>query len=104
MSRIHHKILQAMKNHTEFRRKVWLACARIPPGRTRTYGWIARKIGRPGAARAVGTALEKNPFAPAIPCHRVIRSDGSLGGYSGQGGLNKKRQLLSNEKRSALKR
>jgi O-6-methylguanine DNA methyltransferase len=63
----------------------------------RTYGWIARAIGKPGAARAVGTALAKNPFAPTIPCHRVVRSDGGSGGYSAKGGLKKKVLLLKKE-------
>lgn len=89
-----------MKKYPPFDRDVWNACAQIPRGETRTYGWIARKIGRPHAARAVGTALGRNPFAPGIPCHRVVRSDGSLGGYSGRGGLRRKKALLEAEKRS----
>ena len=55
----------------------------IPLGETRTYAWVAGKIGRPGAARAVGTALRKNPFPLIIPCHRVIKSNGQLGKYAG---------------------
>lgn len=70
---------------------------RIRPGQTQTYGWIAGKIGKPGAARAVGRALGQNPFAPEVPCHRVIRADGKLGGYSGRGGLMVKRRLLERE-------
>ncbi len=66
----------------------------IPAGRVRTYGWVARKIGHPNAARAVGNALKKNPLAPMVPCHRVISSNG-IGGYSG--GLEKKRRLLEKE-------
>ena len=92
------KILKAMQAHPPFYRKVWLACARIPKGEVRTYGWIAAQVQRPGAARAVGTALAKNPFAPIIPCHRVIRSDGSLGGYSAKGGLKTKKKLLAKER------
>ena len=67
----------------------------IPRGEVRTYGWVARKIGLPRACRAVGNALAKNPFAPEVPCHRVLRSDGLLGGYSG--GVKKKEHLLASE-------
>lgn len=91
-------IASEMKKHPLFYQKVWKACAAIPRGETRTYGWIARRIGKPGSARAVGNALGKNPFAPVIPCHRVLRSDGSLGGYSGSGGLRQKLSLLKKEK------
>ncbi len=86
-----------MEGYPLFYRKVWEACARIPKGETRSYGWIARRIGRPGAARAVGRALAQNPFAPAIPCHRVIAADGRLGGYSAPGGLRAKIRLLRKE-------
>ncbi|HVE14702.1 MAG TPA: MGMT family protein, partial [Elusimicrobiota bacterium] len=65
------KILKAMKSHPPFHQKVWKACAEIPKGQVRTYGWIARRIGSPKAARAVGQALGANPFAPTVPCHRV---------------------------------
>jgi O-6-methylguanine DNA methyltransferase len=91
------RIRQAMKSHSPFRQAVWRACAEIPRGEVRTYGWIARRIGRPGAARAVGAALGANPFAPVIPCHRVVRSDGKMGGYSGPGGVKTKRTLLTKE-------
>lgn len=97
--KINEQIQNAMKNYTSFEQRVWKACASIPAGQTRTYGWLARKIGKPGAARAVGSALGKNPFAPTIPCHRVVRSDGGLGGYSGQGGIKTKAALLEKEKR-----
>jgi O-6-methylguanine DNA methyltransferase len=80
---------------TEFQRRVYLAVCRIPRGQTRSYRWVAERIGRPGAARAVGNALNRNPFAPIVPCHRVVRSDGSLGGYSR--GQAKKRALLRKE-------
>ena len=86
-----------MKKYPAFTRAVWRACARIPKGEVRTYGWIAKQIARPGAARAVGQALGANPFAPLIPCHRVIAADGSLGGYAG--GLEMKRRLLKSEQR-----
>ena len=91
------KILQAMKSHPPFYQSVWKACALIPKGRVRTYGWIAKKVGKPGAARAVGRALGKNPFAPAVPCHRVVGVGGRLTGYSGPGGVAKKRRLLKAE-------
>jgi len=90
-------LLMKMKKYPIFFQKVWGACATISKGETRTYRWVAQKIGRPKAARAVGTALSKNPFAPQIPCHRVIRSNGSLGGYSGVGGIKKKASLLHRE-------
>jgi O-6-methylguanine DNA methyltransferase len=83
---------------TFFQRAVLLACARIPAGQTRTYSQIARAIGKPHAARAVGNALAINPLAPAIPCHRVVRADGALGGYSAKGGVKKKKLLLKCEK------
>lgn len=80
-----------------FDRKVYLACASIPKGEVRTYGWVAQQINCPGAARAVGVSLSKNPFAPKIPCHRVIRSDGHMGGYSGPGGIAGKIRRLKRE-------
>ena len=82
---------------TPFQRSVLFECAKIPKGQTRTYFQIARAIGKPGAARAVGNALAKNPLAPLIPCHRVVKSDGSLGGYSAKGGRGRKRLLLKQE-------
>ncbi|MDD5259718.1 MAG: MGMT family protein [bacterium] len=83
---------------TEFEKKVYAACKTIPRGETRSYAWIAKKIGQPRACRAVGNALHKNPFAPAVPCHRVIRSDGNLGGFAS--GTAKKIRLLGAEKRA----
>lgn len=80
---------------TPFARKVYRAAGRIPRGQTRSYQWIAGQIGRPRAVRAVGNALKRNPFMPVVPCHRVVRSDGSLGGYAG--GLSRKRALLRRE-------
>jgi methylated-DNA-[protein]-cysteine S-methyltransferase len=74
-----------------------MACAEIPKGETRTYGWIAKKIGQPKAARAVGRALGANPFAPTIPCHRVVGANGKLTGYSGPGGISQKRKMLLKE-------
>lgn len=98
MRRLPAKILDEMRKYPPFYRKVWKACAEIPKGEVRTYGWIARRIGKPKAARAVGQALGRNPFAPQVPCHRVVASDGSLGGFSGPGGLKAKRRLLERER------
>lgn len=92
-----------MRKYPDFYRKVWLAAMSIPEGETRSYKWIAEKIGRPKAARAAALALKRNPFAPEVPCHRVIRSDGSPGGYSAKGGIRKKLQMLAEEKRKAAK-
>ena len=80
---------------TEFQKKVWSSCRSIPYGQTRSYGWIAARIGQPGASRAVGNALSKNPIPIIIPCHRVLVADGGIGGFSG--GLEVKRQLLKLE-------
>ena len=82
---------------TEFQLKVWAYLRKIPRGSVRTYSQVAKDIGKPLAIRAVANAIGKNPYAPKIPCHRVIRSDGSLGGYSGKGGLKTKRFLLKKE-------
>ena len=76
---------------------VWEALKTIPRGETRTYTEIAQQIGRPKAVRAVANAIGKNPYAPEIPCHRVVRTDGSLGGYSGPGGIETKIRLLREE-------
>lgn len=91
------KILVSMKTYPAFQQAVWKACASIPKGQVRTYGWLARKIGKPGAARAVGAALGRNPFAPTVPCHRVVGADGRLTGYSGAGGVAAKRRMLRAE-------
>ncbi len=80
---------------TEFQRRVWSALADIPFGETRSYGDIARAVGRPGASRAVGQANHHNPVAPIVPCHRVVTSDGQLGGYGG--GMKLKKSLLDHE-------
>ena len=79
----------------EFQRKVLEKCAEIPPGEIRPYGWIAEEIGKPGAVRAVGTALAHNPVPILIPCHRVVRSDGKIGNYAY--GSPMKRALLESE-------
>ncbi len=82
---------------TPFQKKVWTALCKIPKGQTLTYAELAQRIGKPKAVRAVGNAVGKNPFAPAVPCHRVVRSDGMLGGYSGKGGIKTKIKLLTQE-------
>ena len=82
---------------TEFQIKVWAYLRKIPYGTVKTYSQVAKGIGKPLAARAVANAIGKNPNAPKIPCHRVVRSDGSLGGYSGKGGVKIKRFLLKKE-------
>lgn len=80
---------------TPFRRAVMEECARIPAGETITYGQLAERVGRPGAARAVGRVMATNPFPFIVPCHRVVGSDGTLHGYGG--GLDKKAKLLTRE-------
>ncbi|MCX6651378.1 MAG: methylated-DNA--[protein]-cysteine S-methyltransferase [Methanomassiliicoccales archaeon] len=84
---------------TEFSRQVWEALRKIPYGQTRSYGEVAAMIGRPGAARAVGQANNRNPLSIMIPCHRVIGADGKLVGFVA--GLKIKQQLLELEKRHA---
>ena len=81
-----------MKTKT-FADKVRDVVRKIPSGKTLSYTEVARRAGSPKAARAVGQALSKNPFAPIIPCHRVIRKDGKPGGYSGPGGVKIKIEL-----------
>tara|TARA_B110001450_G_C17169703_1_gene298844 strand:- start:8 stop:301 length:294 start_codon:yes stop_codon:yes gene_type:complete len=88
--------LQQMKG-TTFQLKVWTYLKKIPRGSVKTYSQVAKSIGKPLAVRAVANAIGKNPYAPRIPCHRVIRSDGSLGGYSGKGGIKTKKLLLKKE-------
>jgi methylated-DNA-[protein]-cysteine S-methyltransferase len=82
---------------TPFQRKVWAGLLKIPRGKTVTYKELAKIIGKPMAVRAVANAVGANPIAPHIPCHRVIRSDGKLGGYSGKGGIKTKKALLAKE-------
>ena len=83
---------------THFQLKVWDYLKKIPKGKVKTYLEIAKAIGKPKAFRAVANAVGQNPNPPKIPCHRVIRSDGNLGGYSGKGGIQEKRRLLMSEK------
>jgi len=82
---------------TKFQIKVWKFLKTIKKGETVTYSEVAKAINKPKAVRAVANAIGKNPYAPKIPCHRVIRSDGSLGGYSGPGGIKTKKKLLKSE-------
>ena len=83
---------------TKFQLKVWKYLKTIPKGTVKTYKQVAIAIKKPNSARAVANACGKNPYAPKIPCHRVIRSDGGLGGYSGRGGIKTKLRLLRSEK------
>jgi len=85
-----------------FTQAVLKITAQIPYGEVRSYRWVANKLGRPKATRAVGNALGRNPIPIVIPCHRVVRSDGSLGGYAL--GLSWKRKLLSLERAALVKR
>ena len=82
---------------TDFQRDVWRALLKIPRGETVSYKRLAMMAGHPRAIRAVANAVGKNPCAPDIPCHRVIRSDGGIGGYSGAGGIAAKKKLLAEE-------
>ena len=82
---------------TKFQIKVWKEIQKIPHGETRSYKDLALAIGSPNAARAVANACAKNPYAPKIPCHRVISSNGTLGGFSGIGGIKAKKKLLKKE-------
>ena len=82
---------------TKFQVKVWKYLKKIPPGSLKTYSQVAKGIGKPLAVRAVASAIGKNPYSPQIPCHRVIRSDGTIGGYSGKGGIKTKKFLLKKE-------
>ena len=82
---------------TKFEVKVWQYLKKIPFGSVKTYSQVAKGIRRPLAVRAVANAIGKNPYSPKIPCHRVIRSDGSIGGYSGKGGVKTKKLLLKKE-------
>ena len=81
---------------TSFEKEVYKCVMKIPLGEVRSYKWVAEKIGKPNACRAVGRALHKNPFPLIIPCHRVVKNDGSLGGYSWGEGT--KKNLINLEK------
>jgi len=86
------------KKLTSFQLAVLKAASKIPLGETRSYKWIAEKVGSPNSVRAVGQALRRNPYPLIIPCHRVIKSDGSCGGYAGRYD-SKKKELLDIEKK-----
>lgn len=96
MSKLPKKILKEMKKYPPFYQKVWKACSKIAKGKTMTYGELAKMARSPRAARAVGQAMKNNHFAPYVPCHRVVASNG-IGGFSGKGGLKTKIKLLKKE-------
>lgn len=89
------KVPLNFSGYSDFDVAVWKCAMRIPYGQVRSYGWIAEEIGRKGAARAVGNALGRNPFAPIVPCHRVVAGDMRIGGFSG--GVELKKSLLELE-------
>jgi methylated-DNA-[protein]-cysteine S-methyltransferase len=89
-----------LSEQPEFRRKVQLACRKIGYGQTVTYAELARRAGQPSAGRAVGSAMSHNPVPIVIPCHRVVRSDGGLGGFSAPEGISLKKRLLEMERGS----
>ena len=82
---------------TDFQRAVWRAIREVPAGQTASYQEIAQAVGKPSAYRAVGTATGRNPLGIAVPCHRIVRSDGGLGGYGG--GLHRKEWFLEHERK-----
>ena len=82
---------------TKFQIKVWKYLKKIPKGKVKSYKEVAIAINRPKSARAVANACANNPYAPKVPCHRVIRSDGCLGGFSAHGGVKAKKRLLKKE-------
>jgi methylated-DNA-[protein]-cysteine S-methyltransferase len=88
----------ALEGVPEFHRRVYEVARAIPPGEVLTYGEVARRLGEPGAARAVGQALGKNPFAPVVPCHRVLAAGGRSGGFSAEGGADTKLRMLEIER------
>ena len=96
MYKLINKLLETIDG-TNFQIQVWSEISKIPYGKTKTYKEIAISIGKPNSARAVANACGKNPFPIEIPCHRVIKSNGELGGYSAKGGSKAKRILLSKE-------
>lgn len=92
------------RGNDAFTAKVYRAVCSIPKGQTRSYKWVAEKIGHPKAYRAVGNALNKNPYPGIVPCHRVIRSDGSIGGFSRGNKLKKSLLDRENLKESQISR
>ena len=97
LARVSMAVRSSVPQGTPFQMAVWAALLRIPCGEVRTYSDLAAEVGRPTAVRAVANACGANPDAPRVPCHRVVRSDGGLGGYSGEGGVATKRRLLAEE-------
>jgi methylated-DNA-[protein]-cysteine S-methyltransferase len=95
--RVNFKAKLDLSRLTPFQRTVLRACRRIPYGRTASYADLARAAGRPAAARAVGGVMARNPVPLLIPCHRVVRRDGALGGFSSPQGINQKRRMLALE-------
>ncbi len=91
------EIVLDMTGVPSFDRRVYEAAREIPPGTTVTYGDIAKRIGEPRAAQAVGQALGRNPFAPVVPCHRILSADGTMHGFSAGGGVTTKLRLLTIE-------
>lgn len=88
----------ALEGVPDFAKRVYESARRIAPGETLTYGEIAHRLGSPGAARAVGGALGRNPVPIVVPCHRVLAANGKIGGFSGAGGIATKRALLALER------
>mgnify|MGYP001343134375 FL=1 len=86
-----------MQKGSKFQQKVWKYLKKIPYGSVKSYLDVAKAIGKPKAVRAVASAIAKNPYSPRVPCHRVIKSNGRIGGYSGKGGVKTKRILLKRE-------
>jgi methylated-DNA-[protein]-cysteine S-methyltransferase len=91
-------VMLDMSDVPDFNQRVYEVARAIPPGRTLTYGEVARELGEPGAARAVGQALGHNPFAPIVPCHRVLAARNASGGFSAEGGVATKLRMLQIEK------
>ena len=88
---------------TKFQKLVWNSIANIPEGKVLTYQELAIEIGHPKSFRAVASACAKNPYIPEIPCHRVVRKDGGLGGYSAEGGIKRKKNMLEKEGHKFIK-
>ncbi len=82
---------------SRFAQKVYDVISEVPAGKVTTYGEVARRMGKPGASRAVGAALRANPTPVVVPCHRVVKRDGELGGYGGPKGTGRKAELLRSE-------
>ncbi len=92
-----HRRIIGLQPPMTFRDRVYQIAKKIPRGKVATYGQLARLSGKAGASRAIGLFMKTNPFAPRVPCHRVVSWDGSLTGYSGTGGVQAKREMLLQE-------